>query len=156
MYAEKIQQGSLEFVLEAFPDASDRRSPIRVRLLFPPPCSRLWSSPSPPTSANTRSASAARYMGAPRRFVFLLIKREALILSAVGAALGLAAPTVLGFSRVIARDLRIPFAVPGTAELARLFAIAFVPALVSGALAALYPAFRAGRMAPDEAMRKGD
>jgi putative ABC transport system permease protein len=97
-----------------------------------------------------------RSMGGPRRFVFLLIMQEALILSGVGTTLGLAEAAVLGFSRVIAQDLRVPFAVPGGAELGRLFAIAFVLALATGALAALYPAFRAGRMAPYQAMRKGE
>jgi hypothetical protein len=89
-------------------------------------------------------------VGTPRKFLFLLIMQGALILSADDASLRRGR----GF-RFLACDrerIAAPFSVPGRAELPRLFAITLVSAMATDAPAVLYPTFRVGRMASDEAI----
>ena len=105
-----------------------------------------------------RELGLLRALGATRAFLFRLILAEAVLIAAAGAVLGLAAALglVFGFSRLIAKSLAVPFAWPRPADLALLLFAALGLALLTGALAALYPALVTSRMEPYEAVRRGE
>jgi ABC-type antimicrobial peptide transport system permease subunit len=98
----------------------------------------------------TREIGVLRALGWRRRRVLGLILREALVLGAIGGLCGLAIG--LGLARLLAF-------VPGTfgsmkpIYTPQLFAQAFVVALIAGTVGGLYPAWRATRMRPVEALR---
>lgn len=106
----------------------------------------------------TRELGLLRAMGARRSFVFGLIFLEALTLAAAGAVVGLgfSAASVLMFSRLIAARYEVPMAAPELGELARVFAVAAALAIAAGIAAALYPAARAAKQEPYEAMRRAE
>ena len=84
-------------------------------------------------------------IGASGREVFKEFLTEALLVSSVGAAVGLLAGA--GFSKIITGALGIPLYMDPTS-----FAFAFLLATVFGFLFALYPAFKAARLSPMEAL----
>ena len=84
-------------------------------------------------------------IGASGREVFKEFLTEALLVSSVGAAVGLLAGA--GFSKVITSALGIPLYMDPKS-----FAFAFLLATVFGFLFALYPAFKAARLSPMEAL----
>ncbi|MCP4676128.1 MAG: ABC transporter permease [Deltaproteobacteria bacterium] len=110
------------------------------------------------TAERQREIGMLRAMGATPGFVFRIIISEALTLTAIGAVLGLVVSVGLlaGFSRLIALSLTIPFYWPGVLELAGLFMVAVILALLTGLVAAFYPALKISRMEPYEAMRRSE
>ncbi len=105
-----------------------------------------------------RELGIMRSVGASRGFVFRMIIMEALIITAMGAVLGLLVSIgiILGFSGLIAARLSIPFLAPPVSELFLLAAAALILAMLTGAVAAFFPAFKAARMAPAEARKQGE
>lgn len=105
-----------------------------------------------------REIGILRGLGAPRSFIFRLILFEALVLAGVGAVAGAVIATVLVrmFSRLIAVSLEVPFSWPTASELFFFFLTALGLALITGALAAVYPAARAAGMEPYEAIRRSE
>jgi len=87
-----------------------------------------------------------RALGATRRQIGTQFLTEALLLSAVGGAGGIAlgAAATAGYSRLQGWDVLIP-------QIAVFGGIA--AALLIGAVAGLYPAIRASRLSPTEALR---
>jgi putative ABC transport system permease protein len=96
-----------------------------------------------------------RAVGATKRDIFRMIIFEACAITGAGAILGCAASSaiVAGFSSLIAKNLDTPFLLPAVNDYLSLFAAAFLLSVLSGVLAALYPAYRASRMEPMEAIR---
>jgi putative ABC transport system permease protein len=87
-----------------------------------------------------------RALGATRRHIAIQFTAEALILSALGGAAGIAAGVVItaGYARVRHWSTTTP---------PTLFAAALAAALIVGLMAALYPAARAARLSPTDALR---
>ncbi len=105
-----------------------------------------------------REIGLLRAMGASRGYVFRMIILEALFVVAAGTSIGLTISLglLVGFSRMIALSLEVPFHWPGYAELALVMFVSVVLALLTGALAAGYPALRSSRMEPYDAIRRGE
>ena len=98
----------------------------------------------------TREIGLVRALGWRRRHVLDLILRESLVLGALGGALGILIGLGLGslmrFLPGLYGGMEVRFG-------PRLFVQAIVVALVAGAVGGLYPAWRATRMQPVEALR---
>lgn len=105
-----------------------------------------------------REMGLLQAMGANRKDIFSLVALEAAILSLIGGLLGLGGGSVLLL--VCREPLRTAFKLPylwpdgGFIFLAAVFAL--LAALISGTLAAVWPAFRISRMEPYQAIRKGE
>jgi ABC-type antimicrobial peptide transport system permease subunit len=95
-------------------------------------------------------------MGSTRLFIFRMIQIEALMISSLGAILGLIVSTgiVISFERMIALKLEIPFTIPGNLELLGIAGLSFGLAVITGILAAMIPALRVSAMEPYEAIRR--
>jgi len=98
-----------------------------------------------------------RAVGATRGFVFRLIVLEALLVAGIGTLVGLVLSVglVSGFSRLIALKLEMPFYLPSASEMAAMLVVATLLALLTGAAAAMLPAFQSSRQEPYEAIRQG-
>lgn len=110
------------------------------------------------TRERQREVGLLRALGAPRGFIFRMIILEALILAGAGAALGLTVSLGLGFgfSRLLAWRLAVNPYPPAGGERPGFFLLIFFLALLTTTAAAAYPAFRISRMAPDQAIRRGE
>ena len=110
------------------------------------------------TSERQREIGVLRSMGATARFVFQMVMAEAMITTGLGAILGLVLATtaIAAFSNLISFSLSIPFSWPGMGDLLVLFVLSTVIAVLTGALAALYPASKLSRMEPYEAIRRSE
>jgi putative ABC transport system permease protein len=110
------------------------------------------------TAERQREIGMLRAMGATPGFVFRMIIGEALQVVAIGAVLGLVAAVgvLVGFSRLIALTLTVPFYWPDTPELAAVFGVAAVLALATGVAAAFWPALQISRLEPYEAIRRSE
>jgi len=108
-------------------------------------------------AANERQSEIGinRAMGATQWSIFRMIILEACVIAGAGAILGSSAAfgIVVGFSSMIAKNLETPFYLPAAKELFILFATAFFLSVTTGVLAALYPAYKASRMEPLNAIR---
>jgi ABC-type antimicrobial peptide transport system permease subunit len=98
----------------------------------------------------TREIGLRRALGWRRRYVLGMILGEALVLGVLGGALGILIG--LGLGRLVSF---LPGLYGGMAPLysPRLFVQALIVAAVAGAVGGLYPAWRATRMSPVEALR---
>jgi ABC-type antimicrobial peptide transport system permease subunit len=85
-------------------------------------------------------------IGAPGREIFKEMMTEALLISGLGATAGLVAG--IGFSKIITSAIGIPLYMDPKS-----FLFAFLLATAFGFLFALYPAFKAARLSPMEALR---
>jgi putative ABC transport system permease protein len=87
-----------------------------------------------------------RALGATKQHIAIQFLTESLLLSAIGGAAGVATGALItvGYARIRGWGVILP---------ARYLAAGMVTALVIGALAGLYPALRASRMSPTEALR---
>jgi len=98
----------------------------------------------------TREIGVLRALGWRRRSVLAMIIRESVILSLLGAVTGTVVGVILGLL------LNLIPAMQGWVELkysVGLFAQAFLTALLLGIVGGIYPAWRASRMQPAEALR---
>jgi putative ABC transport system permease protein len=104
-----------------------------------------------------REVGMLRAMGGSKRFVFSTILVEAIVLASIGAAVGTVATGLLitVFKDLITTSLEIPFLWPSLGGLIVQVGTVAVLATAFGSLAALYPAIRASRQDPYEAIRAG-
>jgi len=93
-----------------------------------------------------REVGVKMAIGASGREVFKEFMTEALLLTGVGGAVGLLLG--IGFSKLITMILGVPLYMAPKS-----FLLAFLLAAAFGFLFALYPAFKASRLAPMEALR---
>lgn len=93
-----------------------------------------------------REVGVKMAIGAPGREIFKEIMTEALLISGLGAVVGLGAG--IGFSKIITSAIGIPLYMDPKS-----FIFAFSLATAFGFLFALYPAFKAARLSPMEALR---
>jgi len=93
-----------------------------------------------------REVGVKMAIGAPGKEIFKEILTEALLVSGVGAAVGLVAG--VGFSKIITAAIGIPLYMDPKS-----FLFAFLLASAFGFLFALYPAIKAARLSPMEALR---
>ena len=94
----------------------------------------------------TREIGVRKSVGATRRDVLLQFVIEASVMSAVGGGIGVV--VALGLSLLIGSLTSIPMAVPVAAVI-----VAIVMATLVGLAAGVYPAFKAARLDPIEALR---
>jgi ABC-type antimicrobial peptide transport system permease subunit len=93
-----------------------------------------------------REVGVKMAIGAPGKEIFKEIMTEALLVSGLGSAVGLLAG--IGFSKIITSAIGIPLYMDPKS-----FLFAFILATAFGFLFALYPAFKAARLSPMEALR---
>ncbi|HEV8610626.1 MAG TPA: ABC transporter permease [Thermoanaerobaculia bacterium] len=93
-----------------------------------------------------REVGVKMAIGAPGKEIFKEIMTEALLVSGLGAVVGLLAG--IGFSKIITGAIGIPLYMDPKS-----FLFAFLLATAFGFLFALYPAFKAARLSPMEALR---
>ena len=93
-----------------------------------------------------REVGVKMAIGAPGREIFKEMMTEALLISGLGATAGLVAG--IGFSKIITSAIGIPLYMDPKS-----FVFAFLLASAFGFLFALYPAFKAARLSPMEALR---
>jgi putative ABC transport system permease protein len=92
-----------------------------------------------------REVGVKMAIGAPGKEIFKEIMTEALLVSGLGATVGLVAG--IGFSKIITSAIGIPLYMDPKS-----FLFAFMLATAFGFLFALYPAFKAARLSPMEAL----
>jgi ABC-type antimicrobial peptide transport system permease subunit len=92
-----------------------------------------------------REVGVKMAIGAPGREIFKEMMTEALLISGLGATAGLVAG--IGFSKIITSAIGIPLYMDPKS-----FLFAFLLATAFGFLFALYPAFKAARLSPMEAL----
>ncbi len=93
-----------------------------------------------------REVGVKMAIGAPGREIFKEFLTEALLVSAMGSAVGMLAG--IGFSKIITSAIGVPLWMDPKS-----FLFAFLLAAAFGFLFALYPAFKASRLSPMEALR---
>ncbi|HEX5135005.1 MAG TPA: ABC transporter permease, partial [Thermoanaerobaculia bacterium] len=92
-----------------------------------------------------REVGVKMAIGAPGKEIFKEMMTEALLVSGLGATVGLVAG--IGFSKIITSAIGIPLYMDPKS-----FLFAFLLATAFGFLFALYPAFKAARLSPMEAL----
>jgi putative ABC transport system permease protein len=104
-----------------------------------------------------REIGLLRAMGANKRMVFSVVLFEALILAALGAIIGTAiSATVIFVAKdTITTSLGIPFLWPSVVTLGGQVGLVAMAAIAIGGLASLYPALKASRLEPYEAIKSG-
>ncbi len=93
-----------------------------------------------------REVGVKMAIGAPGREIFKEFMTEALLLTAAGSLAGLVIG--VGFSKIITASIGVPLHIDPKS-----FVLAYVLAGVFGFLFALYPAWKASRLSPMEALR---
>lgn len=104
-----------------------------------------------------REIGLLRAMGARQRVVSQLVLEEAAVLTGLGGGTGIAVSAILlfGFEGLLRQRLQIPYLWPPMGETASLVGVLCALALLTGALASLYPAIRSSRLEPYQAIRRG-
>lgn len=109
-------------------------------------------------AANERKQEMAvlRAIGATRRFVFLSLSAEAVMLALVAGVLGIAisALGIYTFKDALAQSLKMPFLFPSLSSFAALFSIGLALAIGVVFIATFIPAFRISQVEPAVAMRE--
>lgn len=105
-----------------------------------------------------REIGLFRALGAKKGFMFRLIMTEASILTTLGGLIGVVCGgvVVISFKNLIMAKLNVPYLWPSNLFMAELSVGCILVALVTGILAALYPAVISARMEPYNAIRKGE
>lgn len=105
-----------------------------------------------------REIGLFRALGAKKGFMFRLIMAEAALLTTAGGIIGVAAGGVLVFSfkNLIMAKLNVPYLWPSAVFTGELLLGCILVSLVTGIIAALYPAVISARMEPYNAIRKGE
>jgi putative ABC transport system permease protein len=104
-----------------------------------------------------REIGLMRAMGASQTNVFSLFFVEAVVLAVIGGLIGVAVSStgLIAFQEPIASGLNISFLWPSMTTVLSQISIALALAVGLAGLAAIWPAFRASRMEPYDAIRKG-
>jgi putative ABC transport system permease protein len=105
-----------------------------------------------------RELGLLQAMGATRAFIFRLVMLEAVELTFVGGVLGLliGGALILGLTGPVAGSLGIAYIWPGAMFVGGFLLLFGVMSVITGMLAALYPALVASRLEPYEAIRTGE
>lgn len=105
-----------------------------------------------------REIGLFRALGAKKGFMFRLIMTEAALLTTLGGLIGVVfgGVIVLSFKNLIMAKLNVPYLWPSSLFMVELAAGCILIALVTGIIAALYPAVMSARMEPYNAIRKGE
>ena len=105
-----------------------------------------------------REIGLLRAMGATKGYMFRLLITEACILTTAGGVAGvtLGAVLVYSFKNLIVKELNVPYLWPSASFTAVLMAGCVAVSLITGVLAALYPASLSAKMEPYSAIRKGE
>jgi len=105
-----------------------------------------------------REIGIFRAMGAKKGHIFRLMILEATILSFVGGILGVAAggAVLAGFRETIYTSLNIPHLWPSMSRFVILVAFCLGLSVLTGIVAALFPAIRAAFLEPYDAIRGGE
>lgn len=105
-----------------------------------------------------RELGLLQAMGATRRFIFRLVMLEAVELTAAGGIIGLTIGGILVtvLTGPVAGTLGIAYIWPGAGFVAGFAGIFLVMSVITGVIAALYPAILASRLEPYQAIRTGE
>lgn len=105
-----------------------------------------------------REIGLLRAMGSSRQFVFRLMLAEAVFLTAAGGIAGIfvGGAGLFIFKAIITSSLGIPYLWPPLLTFVKLMMITMLLAIVSGAVASLYPAMSSSRLEPYAAIRQGE
>ena len=105
-----------------------------------------------------REIGLFRAMGAKKGFMFRLLIVEASLLTTVGGLIGVSFGGLLvySFKNLITKELNVPYLWPPMSFTLLLLVGCIVVSLITGILAALYPAALSARMEPYNAIRKGE
>ncbi|MBI5870184.1 MAG: ABC transporter permease [Actinobacteria bacterium] len=105
-----------------------------------------------------REIGLLRAMGSSKQFVFRLMLTEAVFLTAAGGIAGIfvGGAALFIFKAVITSSLGIPYLWPPILTFVKLMIITMFLAIISGAVASLYPALSSSRLEPYAAIRQGE
>lgn len=105
-----------------------------------------------------REIGLLRAMGSSKQFVFRLMLTEAVFLTAAGGIAGIfvGGAALFIFKAVITSSLGIPYLWPPILTFVKLMVITMFLAIISGAVASLYPALSSSRLEPYAAIRQGE
>ncbi len=105
-----------------------------------------------------REIGLLRAMGARRSIVLLLVMAESLVLASLGAVAGIGASlvllSVLESNGILNSALQVSFRIPSATEVSVYAGTAFLVVIAMAGISSLYPAYRAGRMNPLDAIRE--
>ena len=104
----------------------------------------------------TREFSVLRVIGASRRMLASIVVREALVVGAFGALVGVAVAgaIIIGFSTALEQALGLPFLMPDVPTLLCYALIAFAIALVVGPASSMASAYRLSRVDTGQILRE--
>lgn len=105
-----------------------------------------------------REIGLLRAMGSSKQFVFRLMLTEAVFLTAAGGIAGIfvGGAALFIFKAVITSSLGIPYLWPPILTFVKLMVITMFLAIITGAVASLYPALSSSRLEPYAAIRQGE
>ncbi len=105
-----------------------------------------------------REMGMLRSLGAKRNSIFFLITAEAFIISLSGGITGITVGGIFIYilKQPIMEAFKLPYLWPGNLFIMDSIMVILILSIVTGVVAAFYPAFRCSRMEPYEAIRKGE